>query len=201
MRFQAGIQILLLVLAVIIAATVIRPKLAEMRTSQNEIKSYQDALDNIGAYNQRLQALISQANALSNVDRETLYRFMPTDVDETAVARDISNIVARHGLLLLDVSSEEGVPMSTLNGQAGIDQPIDPETGTFIDNSAQDGADLMVHRFTVSAVGRYQNMKEMLMDFERNVYPLRLVEFSFTVENNNDLTSYAIVLETYSLPE
>src|SRR5690606_34162802 len=107
MRFQAGIQIGLLLVAIIIAFSVIKPKIESIGTDQNEVASYRAAIENIGRYNQQLQALINQANALSAYDRSVLWRYLPETVDATLVANDISNIVSQNRLLLLDIIPDE----------------------------------------------------------------------------------------------
>lgn len=201
MRFQLGIQVLLLVIAIVIAFSVIKPKFAEISLNQNEVVSHRDALDNIGRYNQRLQTLINQANSLPASDRAALLRYLPESIDFTAVSRDITNIVEHNRLLLLDISFDQLRPITTITQQEGI--LIDPAT-QYADPQNDMGSSpigLYAQRMTVSVAGTYGQMKAMLQDFERNSYPLRLVEFEFTSEEaSSQLVQYSFVLETYSLP-
>lgn len=206
MRFQLGIQILLLTIAVVIAFGVIKPKFESINTTQNEIVSYKDAIENIGRYNQLLQTLLNQYSALSASDKEALMRYLPESIDVAAVSRDIANIVDRNNLLLLEIDFDQLTPVTATNPTEGavVDPYLVESTG--IDESGQpignsDLANLYYQRFNVTAVGSYDQMKKMLKDFESNNYPLRLVAFDFSVEDaKSDLIQYTLTLETYALP-
>lgn len=203
MRFQVGIQIVLLILAGVIAFSVIKPKFADIREDQNEVVAYKAALDNLGKYNQRLQALINQSNAVPSADREALFRYLPESIDTTAVSRDITNIVSRNSLLLLEISFEPIAPITTVNPDgsvvaASLGNPADVSGGV-VEGSA--GPALVSQKFKVNVVGTYNQMKSMMSDLERNDYPLRVVEFNFSLEETEtNLVQYSLVLETYALP-
>lgn len=200
MRFQVFIQIALLIIAIVIAVTVIRPKLADMQATQAETNSYKTALDNIDAYNRRLQALTTQVNAISADRLASLDRFLPEDIDPTVVARDISNIVEQNNMLMLDITESEPAVVSTTVGKDfEVDSPENIPAGAFYGDIGQAVSGLVAHQFTLSMVGNYKDLKTTLADFERNIYPLRVVEFNFDAADS-DLVSYRIVLETYSLP-
>lgn len=205
MRFQAGIQILLLIIAVVIAFSVIKPKIEAISTDQSEVASYRAAIENIGRYNQQLQTLINQANALSAYDRAVLWRYLPEEIDATLVASDISNIVSQNRLLLLDVvpADVDLVTAETFdpNSPDGIAMaPVDP-TGVVLEGEAGLPKGMLVsQQFQVEVVGTYEQMKAMMRDFERNAYPLKLVNFEFALEEEGSgLVQYSLLLETYAL--
>lgn len=205
MRFQLGIQILLLIIAGAIAFGVIKPKFEDIRADQNEIVSYREAIENIGRYNQTLQTLLNQYNSLPSSDRDALMRYLPESVDVAAVSRDISNIVELNRLLLLDVSFSDPTPITTSLNEGVVVDPYmaetysDPAGSMGVAGTAPSG--LYSQKFQVSAAGTYEQMKEMLRDFEQNNYPLRLVEFSFSLDDSSSgLIQYSLTLETYALP-
>lgn len=212
MRFQAGIQIILLIIAVVIVFTVIKPKFEQISYLQNEMVTYQNALDNISRYNQRLQSLINQANSMSAEERASLHRYLPDEIDALAVGRDIANIAAENNLLLLDIEPSSAVRINTSIAAEAASSPemADPNPVSVPDevfqngedNSGQTGGGMFAQRFKVSAVGSYEQMKAMLADLERNNYPLRLVEFEFNQneeKENSLLMEYTLTVETYSL--
>lgn len=207
MRFQAGIQIVLLVTAVVIVFTVIKPKFDSIRQAQVEALSYQSAVDNIGQYNARLQQLTNQAGAISAEELAALYRYLPESVDAVAVGRDINNIADKNGLLLLDVVPKDGIEVvvdtevAPATDPAATDPAMTPAEGTYVEGQpSRKSSVLMSHAFAVEVIGTYEGMKSMLEDLERNDYPLRVVEFSFGVdEDGSDLVEYSLVLETFSL--
>lgn len=216
MRFQAGIQIILLITAVVIVFTVIKPKFEMISQSQAEAVAYKSALDNIGQYNGRLQALMNQASAISAEDLAALYRYLPEKIDAVEVGRDISNIATDNGLLLLDVSPKDAEAVETEVDTAAVGVPVDPsmsgdpsmpdptmtgDPNAFVESSAKTRSlSLSSQTFDVKAIGSYEDMKGMLQDLERNDYPLQVVEFSFvTDEEGGDLMEYTLALRTYSL--
>lgn len=203
MRFQLGIQIILLILAGVIAFSVIKPKFEDIREDQKEVVAYKAALDNIAKYNQRLQALISESNTLPSSDRNALFRYLPESIDTTAVSRDITNIVSRNLLLMLDISFDPIVPVTAVNPDGTVMSVSSPDyaavSGGVIEGLV--GPALLSQKFNLTVVGTYSQMKDMMSDLERNNYPLRLIDFSFSLEETpTDLIQYSLVLETYALP-
>lgn len=210
MRFQLGIQIMLIVIAAAITFGVIKPKFEDIRVDQNQIVSYREAIENMGRYNQRLQSLLNEYNSLPQSDREALLRYLPESIDVAAVSRDIGNIVEINNLLLIDITFDEVKEITTTLGSTDdsvvvvdpymtetYDAGVDPAAG--VTNTPLPG--LLAQTFEVSVVGTYEQMKEMLKDFEQNNYPLRLIEFSFAPEDSSSgLIQYAFTLETYALP-
>lgn len=201
MRFQAGLQIILLITAAIIVFSVIKPKLESIKQVQAEASSYRAALDNIGQYNSRLQELISQTNSLSSNDKTLLYRYLPERVSTTEVARDISNIASQNGLLLLDIIPGESEPVVIgVEGDGAQDDPFSPQI--VIEGEGNDNAGvLMAQSFQVQVVGSYDSMKGLLRDIERNAYPLKVIKLDFALveDGTSNLVQYTLVLETYSL--
>lgn len=202
MRFQAGIQITLLVIAGIIAFSVIKPKIESIRVEQNEIASYREAVGNIGLYNQRLQSLINQTNSISSYDRNVLWRYLPEEVDATQVASDISNIASQNRMLLLDIIPNPVAPVTTqttenLNQNAANS---DNQSGVVLEEGQSMAGILLAQQFQVEVVGTYDQMKDFLRDLERNAYPLSLIEFQFEQEEQSSLIQYSLLLETYALP-
>lgn len=205
MRFQVGIQITLLIVAIVIAISVVKPKIDSIRIDQSEVAAYQTAVENLGRYNQHLQTLVNQANALSSYDRSVLERYLPTEIDATLVASDISNIVSRNQLLLLDIIPSEVLPVTVYAADGSVEEmpAYDPNTGALMDEemSGNQNNILVAQQFEVELVGTYDQMKAMLRDLERNAYPLKLVEFEFNLEEvNASLVQYSLLLETYALP-
>lgn len=197
MRYQAGIQIILIIISVVIIYMVIKPKFEEIAANQNETSKYNDAIEKANDYNAKLQELIARANSMPRTDRLALDRFLPESINTTLVARDITNIVERNGLILLDITAGElvtvsvnssGEPMSE-DGQLVIEDVLTREARNQMNSQV----------FSLGAVGTYEQMKQMLGDFERNAYPLRLVKFGFDAREDSILYRYSIDLETYSL--
>lgn len=204
MRFQAGTQIVLIIVSIVIVFTVIKPKLAEIGFAQNEVVTYRTALDNIGQYNQRLQNLISQSRAMSATEKEALFRYLPESIDAVAVGRDIYNMVNSNDLSLLDVTPGELKLVTTAVAEDGTVSADGMDTGAVAPTPEEGGpvvtGSMYSQQFKVSVVGTYEQMKGFLKDMERNAYSLRLVDFKFELEEEGGLVSqYDLTVETYAL--
>lgn len=197
MRYQAGIQIILIIISVVIIYVVIKPKFQEISINQNETAKFNDAVAKANDYNSRLQELIARANSMPRADRLALDRFLPEVINPTVVARDITNIVEKNGLILLDISAGELVIVSVNNG--GESQTDDGQLVTEDILTREARNQMNSQLFTLGAVGTYEQMKNMLNDIERNAYPLKLVKLSFDAREDSILYRYSIELETYSL--
>ncbi len=200
MRFQAGIQVTLLIVAIVIAVSVVKPKIESIRSEQSEVEAYREAVANINRYNQKLQELTSQSSAISSYDRAVLWRYLPEEIDATAVARDIANIVSQNRLLLLDIVPDQVAPVTS---EATFEDPslMPADTGVLADDGTVTAGVLVAQQFQLEVVGTYDQMKAMLRDLERNAYPLRLMEFEFSQEGEgSSLVQYSLLLETYAMP-
>ncbi len=197
MRYQAGIQIILIIISVVIIYMVIKPKFAEISVNQNEAAKYADSVQKVNDYNAKLQELISRANSMPRADQIALDKFLPENIYPTVVARDISNIIDKNGLILLDITAGELVTVSV--NETGVTESEDGVVVTEDALSREARSQLNRQVFTLGTVGTYEQMKSMLRDFERNAYPLKLVNFSFDAREDSILYSYNIELETYAL--
>lgn len=196
MRFQAGIQILLLIVAVIIVMTVVKPKFAEIQYNQDEVVGYKSALQQASVYNTRFAELINKSRAIPVADRQALNTYMPLVINPTRVSRDIENIVQGNDLLLVELAADESGDVTVTNpddfeGRSSFVR-VDPETTVT-------ASGLIAQRFTVNTIGTYSQLKDMLEDFEKNAYPLRLIKLDFKVEELAVSNEYSVVLETYAL--
>jgi len=202
MRYQAGIQILLVIISMVIIFTVVKQKFTDIQVSQDATIKYQEALTKATEYNNKLQTLLNKITNMPRSDVLALDRYIPETVDSTKVSRDIKNIVSNAGLLLVEikandeeeVSVSEKSPATTNVGSAVNDGFVrDSKLQTDIRN------DLRTRRFVVKATGGYEQLKVALGDIERNAYPLRIVSLSLETIDNSALYNYSIELDAYAL--
>lgn len=216
MRFQAITQIILVVVAVLMVLFVIKPKLAEIGTKQAEARDYEQAVERATQYNNKLAGLINKAESFSRDDLLALETYLPKDIDVLQVSQDIENIVGASGLLLENVESSSGNEAVTSSVDSGAGTPIgdpagDPAmTGMSDTNNAapfapsvnlldQARRDLVLRQFKFTALGTYDQFKQLLTGLEGNNYPLRIIEMSFEVSSDSDLTQYSFTIETYAM--
>ena len=201
MGFQAGIQAILIIIAVIVVTTVIRPELDEIQVKQDNLAELNDAINKADTYNRSLAEKLNRANSTPQADLVSLNRFLPNSIDSSRVARDLENIVKGNGLLLQDItiSELEAINVDGENASADVTPGVVISGGDALRGEIR--RDLVTQVFSVEAIGTYQNMKEMLRAIERNAYPLRLNNMEFVSENEEGsvLFLYKLELQAFAL--
>lgn len=204
MRFQAVTQIILVVISLVIVFTIIRPMFADIRGNQDEITRFREALDTVGQYNARLGELQQRARSFNTADIEALYLYVPVAVDTLSVSRDIQRIAAMNQIIVESITPiTDDAPAA--DGEQMV-EIIDPETGLPVGEETRSlaveaHAGLVSGQFTLAGYGTYEQITAMLADFERNVYPLRLIKLDVTADATAAVYGITAVLETYALPQ
>ena len=184
------IQIILIIVSVIVVATYVKPTFENIKSTQDETKEYQIALENAQMFAEELTKLQAIAGSLTTSQRNKLERFLPVSTDQIAVMRDIRTIVLQNKMLLNGVSSLSGATSNENVNNVQYDddgQEVLP-VGPAITNQ----------QFTVSVKGSYDNFKSLLADLERNDYLLEVKDLKLTPEEDGFYV-FALTLETYSL--
>lgn len=201
MRSQAIIQLILVGISLVIVFTMIRPLFAEIRADQDDMVRFRTALDTVGQFNARLAELRNRAESFSRADLRALEVYVPTSIDVLSVSRDIERIADVNQMLVQSITvagqtDDEGVSRAT---------PADPASAETDDGTAPSLAgevseDLVSKQFEFVGFGTYDQITNMLADLERNIYPLRLVSLTLTVDEAADIYQVVAILETYALP-
>lgn len=208
MRFQAITQIILVVLSLVMIFTIVRPMFAKIQVNQDEVHRFREAVATAGQFNARLSELRSIANSFSADDLAALELYVPAEIDTLSVSRDIVQIVEQNQMVVQSIGAEElEEPVESENAEMPMPPPVpmdpamDPAMGMVEGTMLQEEAEnsMIKQRFTLEVLGTYEQMKLMLADFERNAYPLRLVELEFTAGAESQLFLFTVVLETYAL--
>jgi len=195
MGFQAGIQILLIMVSGIIIMTVIKPEFDTMLINQDELAEYNDAVSKADVYNSDLEAKIASAKAFPRSDLIALDRFIPSEIDKIAVARDIRTIAESNGMIVGDISAADSEAVNVADSVEARQALADSESVAMEVRSS-----VISQLFELQAIGSYQNLKDLLRDFERNAYPLRAKKIEFAADDDSMFYSFSIHLETYALP-
>lgn len=173
-------QILLIVVSAVIIATYIRPVFDEISGMQDDILSFQKEQEKVSSVNKSLALLVSKYEGVSNVDKRRLHAYLPDDVDEISVFRELTFIVEESGLLYKDVSYKDENSQKKSSSKA-TDQVNQPNP----------------HNFNLSVEGTYGQIKNLFNLLEKNIYPLEVQSVSLT-RLEGDFLSADIALVTYS---
>lgn len=151
-------QIALIILSVMIIVTFVKPKLEEVKTTEDSIAIYQEEQMKVETVNKKLSDLKNEITAISDTDRRNLLTYMPNRVDTIAVPRDIETIAKGEGALLKSVRDAGEVKEAV--GEVSSVSPNMP----------------LAHDFDFSIEGSYEQLKNIFSAFEQNAYPLEVHE-------------------------
>ena len=150
-------QISLIIVAVALTLTYVKPMFVKISDVQDKIALYQEEKDKVSAVNQKLATLVQQVNAVSLEDQKRLLTYMPNSVDTIAVPRDIEAIAAEAGVLVRSITYGGPIAIPVADGQVTSSTP-EP------------------HAFLIEFESSYEQLKAVLTSFEQNHYPLEVSE-------------------------
>ncbi len=173
-------QVLMIVVAVAIGLLYIRPTLAEIKTLQDTTMMYQAEIDKVAQVNALLAAQRQKKDSVSTTDSDALRRYMPNEVDEVQVMKDISVILGSVNL------SPDTLSYAGASGDASNDGS---------------GAVLYTeHTFSVGVTVTYVQLKALLKAIEVNDYLLQVNDLSITPGEDEVLT-VTFTLSAFALPD
>ena len=153
-------QVGVLALALAIAFTYIKPTLAEIGARQDEITQTKAELETINDVNNRLNELARAVEAIPQVDKEALVAYIPDQVDEVQVLKDLSEISAVVGVAVRNIAYE-GQDLSEKSEDSAVEMPVP-------------------HNFSIMVAGSYERIKQFLLLLEQNKYPLEISTLSLS---------------------
>lgn len=148
-------QISMIILAFAIVFTYVKPTFGEIGKIQDDIAKYQAELAGVVYVNSELASHVSSMDSVSIDDHRKLLTYLPNEVDEIAVARDLKNISDLSGAQYMNVKS---------NGPAGeVEKKPDPKKPR-----------PQAVSFVLSVEGSYKEIKNLFKLMELNHYPLEV---------------------------
>jgi hypothetical protein len=195
MGFKLIAQIVLIVTAFTIIFTFVTPSLATIKSNQDELFQYKEAVLKASQFNARLQELKDIRDSFSQDDMSSLDTFLPTSIDKVSVMKDIESIFGNLGVPVTSIAASEEVSPTgdiVLEGvEASAAAPV---------ISYQD--------YEVTFTTSYENLKNLLALLEANATLLEVMELSFDVNMRSadeegavpeGQYSFLLVLRTYGL--
>lgn len=193
MNYGSLTQIGILIVAVAIIFTYIKPTFSSIATIQASTDQYQAALDKTSEFNATLRRLVGEVNSFSPRDMKATETYLPATIDEVQVLADLAAI-----------ARQSGVSISSMNAGA----TTSANTGVVLNNEAVATNGSSIYQdFNVTIAGSYEAMKVFVGKLAQNKYPLEVIGLTFgnTVDSGNTkvvkgdvpLGSYAFILRTY----
>jgi hypothetical protein len=169
----------MIVVAVTIGLMYIRPTLAEIKVLQDDAMMFEDEKGKVAEVNAELARKVATKDSVSDSNSDALKRFMPNEVDEIRVLKDIDAI-----LRSVNVA------------------PLTLTYGGVADSAATDSAGSSLyatHTFDVGVAVTYEKLKELLLALEVNDYVLQVNNLSIAPSEDEEL-SVTFSLAAFSLP-
>lgn len=176
-------QIITLVVAVVVVFTYIQPTFAGINQKQEQIEVLQREKSTIESVQVRLDYLSQKLNSISDQDRRKISTFLPETLDEVKVLRDIDIMTKTPGRMLNLISLEY------LSGES---------LGSTQSDSQSESLPLREHKFSLSLIASYEQLKDFLLILERNNYPLEIDTMKISMGEGGFL-NIDITLITYSI--
>ncbi|MES2748850.1 MAG: hypothetical protein V4606_00435 [Patescibacteria group bacterium] len=179
-KFSFLTQIGMVAIAVTIVLMYIQPKITSIREIQDLTANYEVETQNVSQVNENLKSKIAAIESISPQDAQALARFMPDQVDDIAVLKDLSLILESQSVQGYDIAYKG----NTANLQATEETPNEY-------NSAVE------YFFEATFESTYEQLKNILTLIETNDYMLQVsnLKVSEGTEDNLavelSLTSYA----------
>lgn len=192
MGYRMITQIILIVTAVLIVFTYVRPTLVGVKSVEDQAHQYTGAVTQASEYNQHLGSLIQKENSFSPANIKAVETFLPPSIDNVAVVADINTIASQANL----VSKTISVDKRTVN----VNTP-NPKLAT-------SSAPSLTHTdFSVTLNGTYSDFQQFLLLLAENKYQLDITKLTVGqyVTPKNDPTGtptadYELTLRAYALP-
>lgn len=164
MNYSSIAQLALLVIAIAIVVTYIRPSFAEIQDIQSTAAAYQDTLDKANELNMQLNSLVQEAQSISAANLDALDVYLPNEIDDLTVMSDLKEIADRAGVQVQSLATGEE------SGAKVVSAYSDPDMA---------GSALAYRDYTIIVTGTYETFKSFLSLTEQNKYPLEVVALSF----------------------
>ncbi len=163
-KFSFVTQLGMIAIAVAIVLMYIEPKISSIRDTQDLITSYEIETQNVSQVNESLKAKVSAIETVTPEDMQALARFIPSDIDEIAVLKDLGTIIEAQSV------TEYNIEYKGSNAdQVSEDEEMPNEYGAVNE-----------HYFSVTFDGEYQQVKSVLAQLATNDYLLQVSNIKIT---------------------
>ena len=156
-------QVVMAGLAVAIVILYIQPAFLRIGETQDAIDQYKNEHQKVAEVNNQLTKLIEKVNGISAADQRSLLIYMPNEIDNISVSRDIYNLSMAANIELTDVSYIENKKTEIVEEEAVVEEVLP-----------------VPHRFSVDISGSYDNIKGFLSMLEKSNYPLEVHHLEIT---------------------
>lgn len=202
-------QVILIATSIAILLTYVKPAFGEIAIIQDDIIRYENTIVKAEELNNALRSLITAEQNISNSEKQKLNTYLPTEIDEVVIMRDMQNIFEGTSVVVTGLSAQAAE--ASLMSLAGFVE------GSGVEREDEAAQPVLLYRdFQVSFNGTYEELKNLLARLEANAYPLEVVTLTFSSSGEgadeptrgpqqaadlpSDAMSYNLVVRAFALP-
>lgn len=175
------IQIGMAGLAIGIIVTYIQPTFIEIKNRQDQLVQTKEELQKVNAVNQRLAQLYSSVNDIPQTDKIALSTYIPDEIDEIKVLKDLYIISDLAKVLVTNLR------YTGLSNKSNLSNPNEEAVPK-----------PKAHAFNLAFTSSYEDFKQMLALLEKNNYALDIESVTVT-PGNDGLLMVDLEIVTYSV--
>ena len=170
----------MIAVALTIVVMYIQPKITTIRETQDLITNYETETQNVSQVNENLKTKISEIDTIAPQDTQALSRFLPDQVDEIAVLKDLSTILKAQELTQYDIAYKGNT------SEKVAEEGVVPEYGAVSE-----------YYFSATFDATYSQVKSLLSQLETNDYLLQVTNLKMT-ETTVDKLKVELSLTAFS---
>ena len=117
-------QLAMIGIAIAIGFIYIKPTVAAIKVTQDNIDQYNEETQKVSDVNGTLKSKVAVMDGVTNTDAEELARFVPDKIDEVVVLKEIQNILDYSGLTGVAVVYKGPFASVTVTVYVPADNPV-----------------------------------------------------------------------------
>lgn len=176
--FGIIVQIGTIIAAILLVFLYTLPTFEEIGQVQSDSEEYRVQRSKVQSISDRLASHVRTVNGMSTSEKDRLFTYLPDELDEVHVMRDIAIIATDADLTFNDISYN---PIkNTAPQDEGETQQLSEK-----------------HTFSLDVEGTYPQLKTFLSSLEKNEYPLEIAKIDIKSLNGIFLSA-AVSIATYT---
>lgn len=154
-----------------------------VKVSQEEQSSFNDALQKSKELQSIRDALLSRYNKFSSVDLDRLEKMLPDNIDNVRLVLEIDSIASKYGTNISAIAIDSESTSITQEGAIG---PTGEQYETVL--------------LSFNITSAYEDFVMLLKDMESSLRIVDITSINFTSENDfNEIYDYKVSIKTYWL--
>jgi Tfp pilus assembly protein PilO len=183
--------ILFTIVAIGLFFSYLKPAYSELQASKERLTRIDEAIEESNTLLANYTELKNKVSAISEQDQKNLAKILPDAVDVVRLILDLDSLATKYGLTILsfeipDIESELATKAKKKANTTVEESPV------------------MKAVLTIECEGAYANFKKLLVDVERSMSLMDVVELEVAVSDGTQTDEeavYTLGLQTYWLKE